>query len=213
MKLYLNDTSPFSRVVVCMALLTKIKDIELIWVDPWSTPENLIKVNPFSTIPALALNDDTIVTESLCICDYLLDTAQQSSNNNNICKGNISLLGSGKTLMEIAFRTTAINRFCGQENELVNRGNAAISRSLNYLEAMIINNSAYNLDSNDFASLYAIVALEYVTFRHSEIFKLQSLRGLEFKIKSSPHRRVLDVISLDCLATKPSYDFLYHKLY
>ena len=51
MKLYLNDTSPFSRAVVATAYLCNAP-LELEWVDPWQTPQALVTINPFSTIPA-----------------------------------------------------------------------------------------------------------------------------------------------------------------
>lgn len=50
MKLYLNDTSPFSRVALATALLTNVQEFELVWVDPWSSPTELLQVNPFSMI-------------------------------------------------------------------------------------------------------------------------------------------------------------------
>lgn len=75
MKLYLNDTSPFSRVVLATALLCDCRQLTLEWVDPWQSPETLRRVNPFCMIPTLELEEGTALTESLSICQYLIQTS------------------------------------------------------------------------------------------------------------------------------------------
>ncbi|MDN3685249.1 YbfB/YjiJ family MFS transporter [Vibrio sinaloensis] len=78
MKLYLNDTSPFSRVAVAAAALTGCEQLQLHWIDPWQSPAKLVDLNPLSLIPTLELDEHIALTESLCICQYLICNGDNS---------------------------------------------------------------------------------------------------------------------------------------
>lgn len=129
MKLFLNDTSPFSRVVLATAALAKPEQLKLEWVDPWQSPEKLKQVNPFCTIPVLELDDGTALVESLCICQYLIETYQPKGVSLASAKRprDIYLMGLAKTLMELSFRTVALSRFTANDNALIGRGTKALS--------------------------------------------------------------------------------------
>src|ERR1700730_5815518 len=65
MKLYLNNASPYARLVLVVAHEKGLaKDLELVWTDPWASEEKLLAVTPFSKVPALIADDGLTLIES-----------------------------------------------------------------------------------------------------------------------------------------------------
>ena len=69
MKLYTNPASPFGRKcqVIARELGIKLEEINL---SPFQDP-NMRKVNPLGKIPALQLDDGSVLFDSPVICEYL----------------------------------------------------------------------------------------------------------------------------------------------
>ena len=215
MKLYLNDTSPFSRAVLAILGLVQPSALELEWVDPWQSPNNLKKVNPFCTIPVLELDDGTALVESLSICQYLCEAYQVD----NLKALNLSepsemrVLGLAKTLMELSFRTAVLPRFTEVENELVGRGAKAIERCLAQIEeepAFLL-----GLDSVqgsrapcNLATLYLHVALDYVEYRHNAAFSDYAGPNIRAFLANSPFAPLLQAMTPEQLASKPKFSEL-----
>ncbi|MEZ9336348.1 glutathione S-transferase family protein [Vibrio splendidus] len=210
MQLYLNETSPFSRVVAATALLSCCSPLSFVWVDPWSSPANLKNVNPFCLIPALKLEDKTALTESLCICQYLIETYQpQTLRQVTLSRANeMQHLGTAKTLMEIAFRTAALTRYADSDNVLVQRGQEGIVAALVQLDQEIKQQGLESLLNDNLATLYLHVALDYVQFRHAELFDEVNSRNITDFLHISPFTDVLTHISIESLANKPDYQTL-----
>ncbi|MDR2244911.1 MAG: glutathione S-transferase N-terminal domain-containing protein [Burkholderiales bacterium] len=114
MQLYLNDTSPFARLVLVTALETGIEDIQLHWIDPWESPDSLTEVNPFSTVPTLTLESGQAIFESLFICQYLLGRCQKNTAVKWCDVDDLHRFSIGKTLMEMSFRSVVLQRFVAQ---------------------------------------------------------------------------------------------------
>ncbi|WP_286298079.1 glutathione S-transferase N-terminal domain-containing protein [Vibrio apostichopi] len=205
MKLYLNDTSPFSRAVLATAYLCNAP-LELEWVDPWQTPQALVTINPFSTIPVLETSDGIALTESLMICEFLLQTYPTTTLT--ITKANdakrMSLLGMSKTLMEVAFRCAALSRFGAEQNVLTVRGKEGIQKSVQSLIEQL-NNTTHDLLQPDFSTLYLHVALDYVLFRHASLLSTREIDTLSTALQHSPFKETLATLSLDSLSNKPNY--------
>lgn len=70
MKLYNNNLSPFSARC---RLLIYIKGLDIGFVDPFAdmAPEAWKALTPLGKVPALALDDGTVLPESETICEYL----------------------------------------------------------------------------------------------------------------------------------------------
>ncbi len=219
MKLYLNDTSPFSRAVLAILGLIQPSALELEWVDPWQSPNNLKKVNPFCTIPVLELDDGTALMESLSICQYLCGAYQVD----NLKALNLSepsemrVLGLAKTLMELSFRTAVLPRFTEVENELISRGSKAIERCLTQIEeepALLLGFDPVH-DSRapcNLATLYLHVALDYVAFRHNATFSAHAGPNIRAFLANSPFASLLQAISPEQLASKPKFSDLILSL-
>ena len=71
MKLYSNTASPFARKcrVVAHELGLKLEEIRTLPVQD----ENFRRINPLGKIPALVLDDGTVLIDSPVICEYLND--------------------------------------------------------------------------------------------------------------------------------------------
>ncbi|MFA0553125.1 glutathione S-transferase family protein [Vibrio lentus] len=204
MKLYLNDTSPFSRAVLATAYLCDAP-LKLEWIDPWQTPLALVTINPFSTIPVLETHEGIALTESLMICEFLLQahpTKTLTATNTSDSK-RMSLLGMSKTLMEVAFRCAALSRFEAEQNVLTVRGKEGIKRSVQSLIEQL--NNTHDLLQPDFSTLYLHVALDYVLFRHASLLSVREVDTLSTALQSSPFTDTLAKLSLEALSNKPSY--------
>ncbi len=210
MKLYLNDTSPFSRVVVASALLSGCTTLTFEWVDPWRSPENLKALNPFCLIPTLELDDGTVLTESLCICQHLIEIYQpkQVRNIDLYSPDEVNQLGFAKTAMEIAFRTAAMTRFVTADNELLLRGQEGIKLAMLDLNQKLEKQGLAKWLDTNLASLYLQVALDYVFFRHSDLLVDYDLSNIEEFLHLSPYKKLLSTISVESLAQKPNFSQL-----
>ncbi|UWZ98696.1 glutathione S-transferase family protein [Vibrio splendidus] len=204
MKLYLNDTSPFSRAVLATAYLCDAP-IVLEWIDPWQTPNTLVTINPFSTIPVLETSDEVALTESFTICEFLMHAyptdklaATKASDTQRM-----SLLGVSKTLMEVAFRCAALSRFEAEKNVLTIRGKEGITRSVKALIGQLSNND--DLLEPDFSTLYLHVALDYVLFRHANLLSAEERDILTTALHNSPFKDTLAKLSLELLSKKLNY--------
>ncbi len=210
MKLYLNDTSPFSRVVVASALLSGCKTLTFKWVDPWSSPDSLRDLNPFCLIPTLEQDDGTVLTESMCICQHLIETNQpkQIRNIDLNSPDEVSQLGFAKTTMEIAFRTAALARFVAADNELLLRGKEGIKRAMLDLNNKLEKQGSAKWIDTSLANLYLHVALDYVLFRHSDVLVGYELLNIEEFLRLSPYKQLLSTISIESLAQQPNFSQL-----
>ena len=85
MKLYTSTTSPYARMVMLAALARGMDELQLAYVDPWTTPAELTAINPLSQVPTLIADNGTIITNSPLILDYLFDHpfrgAQQAASS------------------------------------------------------------------------------------------------------------------------------------
>jgi glutathione S-transferase len=72
MKLFFNKPSPYARKVRVVAHEKALTDrLEMVEVDPWSDPPELLAANPLAKVPALLTDDGTLITESTALGAYL----------------------------------------------------------------------------------------------------------------------------------------------
>lgn len=177
MRLYINDTSPFSRLVLVTALEIGISDMDLAWIDPWASPEELLALNPFSTIPALDIGNGPGLYDSLLICEYLIantDRAHSLTLTDYRHRATLQQFALGKNLMELAFRKVIMERFSATSNNnvLLERANAALVRALDSLDAIVEQSESQPVRPS-LPDLCLAVALAYVQFRLNDLFAAQ----------------------------------------
>lgn len=140
MKLYLNKTSPYARLVRVVAHEKGLAArVEPVWTDPWTSPAELLDVNPFAKVPALLTDDGQAIFESACICDYLDGIGNGRRLLPPQGPGRTPVLGKygiGRGLIDAAFGVTIERRFLGKDvnSELVERWLAALGRAAAVLE-------------------------------------------------------------------------------
>jgi glutathione S-transferase len=172
MKLYLNKTSPYARLVLVVAHEKTLADrIECVWTDPWASPAGLLTVNAFAKVPVLVTDTGESLCESGCICDYL----DEAGSGRRLMPRELTVrlpvlrkCGLGRGLIDVAFGVTIQRRFASSESKpvLANRWLAAVQRALGVLarDAELFRSG----DAPDLGDFALAVGLSYVEFRLPE---------------------------------------------
>jgi glutathione S-transferase len=165
MKLFLNATSPYARLIHVLLLETGLDArTDLVLVDPWNAGDALLAANPAAKIPALSLDDGTHLIESACIADYLI---QQSGRRelSPLAHGDapqrLEILGLGRAAIDCAFGAVIQDRFV-PGSPLSPRWLGTLPRIAERLDALYARRAAGEPDLGD---LTVAVAFEYVAFR------------------------------------------------
>ncbi len=182
MKLYLNKTSPYARLVMVVIHEKGLaRKVELAWTDPWASAAELLAVNPFSRVPALLTDDGLPIVDSNGICDYLDEIGgglRLIPPNGSDRARTLRKYGLGRGLIDTAFGVTIERRFHGTGGELAlaDRWLAAIARALDAFEGdRELLNSNGTVDLGDLA---IGVGLSYAEFRLPEVKWRSSLPKL-----------------------------------
>lgn len=173
MKLYLNKTSPYARLVMVVlhekALIDKV---DFVWTDPWASPTELVAVNPLAKVPALVTDEGQSIVESGCICDYLDHLGAGQPLLPAALPSRLSVLrkyGLGRGLIDVAFGVTIDRRFFprDQKSVLAERWLQAVNLSIRTMErdAPLTPEGA----PPDMGDLAIAVGLSYVAFRLPEV--------------------------------------------
>jgi glutathione S-transferase len=68
MKLFYNRPSPYARKVLVFIHEKKLADaVDLVAVDPWTDPPELLAATPLAKVPALLTEDRLLIVESTAI--------------------------------------------------------------------------------------------------------------------------------------------------
>ncbi len=161
MKLYLNGTSPFARLVRATALELDLRAIEFEWVDPWSDQPALLTVNSLSRVPALQDDNGSPLTETLLILQHLVESAEHDAGLRTKDRRTISELGVTYGMMELAFAFAIHKKHCGGAGTtLQNRRRMCLNHGLQAMETAVIEDARWSL-----ARLCLWVAIDYIRFR------------------------------------------------
>ena len=169
MNLYLNQASPYARLIRILLVETELDtETEMIFVDPWESPDELLMANPASKVPALTLKDGTRLVESACIGDYLIQHSGQSAlspMSHLDAETRLQILGLGRAALDCSFGSVIQQRFA-PDSPLIGRWLATLPRIAGALEELY----ARRLSTDaDLADLTVAVAFEYIDFRLPEI--------------------------------------------
>lgn len=173
MKLYLNKTSPYARLVMIVAHEKGLAArIEPVWVDPWANPPELLAVSAFSKVPVLVADSGIVLTESGCICDYLdvLGTGPRLLSDTMADRvKTLRKCGLGRGLIDCAFGVTIERRFAegSQQSGLASRWLASVSRAI--VDVASSHDLSLESKSPDLGDLAIAVGLSYTLFRLPEV--------------------------------------------
>ncbi|BDY05403.1 glutathione S-transferase [Ferrimonas sp. YFM] len=170
MKLFLNTTSPYARLVRIIAIEKGIEShIQLVWSDPWENEPKLLSFNPIGKVPTLITQEGTPIFETLLIVHYLNDCVP----NNELIPSKAQayhLIGHGLGLIDTAFALVSSRRFDhpnAKDTFLDKRRITALQRTLHQLEI----NAEQLLQPGraKMGELAIAVAIDYIRFRLNEI--------------------------------------------
>lgn len=172
MKLYLNKTSPYARLVMIVAHeKALVQGIECVWTDPWASPAELLAVSPCAKVPVLVTDGGEALVESGCICDYLDGIGGGRRLMPRELPARLPALrkyGLGRGLIDVAFGVTIQRRFAAPDARpvLAERWLAAVTRVVDVLERdATLQRGA---EAPDLGDLALVVGLDYVGFRLPE---------------------------------------------
>jgi glutathione S-transferase len=166
-QLFINNASPYSRVVRIVTLEKGLSDeVQLVWSDPWSNEPALMASNPASRVPALVTQEGVSITESLMIAYYLdsLSNHVRLLSQENLPHA-LHLIGLGQGLMEAAFNNVIVKRFegaAGNDTFFGRRREEVIRRTLIALDADVREGPQ---DLFTLGEIVVGVALAYIDFR------------------------------------------------
>ena len=172
MKLYLNKTSPYARLVLATAYEAGlVSQIETVWTEPWDDNAELLAVNPLSKVPALITDSGVALIESALICDHLVTLSGSDRllpRQGALRESVLERLGLGRAVIDCAFGSVIQRRFNdGADTGLSKRWLKAIPRAVTVLEKIATKRSLPA--EPDLADVAVTVALDYVDFRLPEI--------------------------------------------
>jgi len=172
MKLYLNDASPYARLVRALLVETGLDaETQMTFVDPWQSPNELLVANPAAKVPALTLDDGTRLAESSCIGDYLImrsgraALAPLSPPSRADAAKRLQILGLGRAAIDCSFGAV-VQRRHAPGSPLIERWLQALPRIAEALDKLHAEGTPADVD---LADLTVAVAFEYVDFRLPEI--------------------------------------------
>ena len=202
MRLYVSPTSPYARLACVMCLEARLEKLEIVILDPWQNPPELLEHNPAGRVPALVLDSSDeggaqTITESLLIADF---AAQRSGDAERlwfqsdaqrqlggICLGIIDaaaaimagrMVTSG-SVSETAFDSSPVGR----------RRQDAIHRTLDGLEHSITEQRDVLLAQPGIAAFLPVIVVEYLQMRFGDAFdsaKRPHLSALVSALKDRP---------------------------
>ncbi len=192
MNLYLNQASPYARLIRVLLVETGLdNETELIFVDPWESPDELLIASPASKVPALTLKDGTRLIESACIGDYLIRRSGQSAlspMSHLDAETRLQILGLGRAAIDCSFGSVIQQRFV-PDSPLIERWLATLPRIAGALEELYARRKSTDAD---LAGLTVAVAFEYIDFRLPEIQWQNQAPHLAERVSSLGQRTSLE---------------------
>lgn len=172
MKLFLNKTSPYARLVLATVHETGLMDrLQTVWMEPWEDPPELLAVNPLAKVPVLLTDEGVALIESGGICDYLITLAQRNDllpTRLQARRDTLQRLGLGRATIDCAFNVVIQRRFNdGADTLLSQRWRRALPRAAAALED--ISSARLSVRQVDLGDLAIAVAFAYIDFRLPEV--------------------------------------------
>lgn len=172
MKLYLNTTSPYARLVWIMTMEVGLAErVDLEWVEPWNDAPGLLAVNPLAKVPVLVTDDGTALIESGGICDYLVTLTRREdlmASGVSARTDTLRRLGLARATIDCAFGAVIQCRFSnGETTALAQRWLNALPRAAAALDRLC--SARLDIRDPDLGDLATGVAFEYVAFRLPDV--------------------------------------------
>jgi len=180
MRLYVSPTSPYARLACVMCLEARLEGLEIVILDPWKNPPELLEHNPAGRVPALVLDKDQprAITESLLIADFAVRNAGETDRLwfksdaehqlGGICFG---IIDAAAAIMAGRMVTSgSVNDTAFDSAPVALRRQVAIRRSLDRLERMLAEQSEALVARPGIAAFLTVIVVEYLQMRFGSAF-------------------------------------------
>jgi glutathione S-transferase len=169
MKLYINTTSPFVRLVRLAIAEKGLTDrVETEIVDPWADPKPFLDANPAGRVPVLVLDDGTVISEAFLILRYLDDLVPEPS-----------VWPSGELARTLSLAAPALGAMEAATSIIIGRKSSATfdSDMVGSKRHRTMRTGLARLDAAlprefddrpDIANFAAITAVDYIVFRFTD---------------------------------------------
>lgn len=202
MRLYVSPTSPYARLACVMCLEARLEGLEIVILDPWQNPPELLEHNPAGRVPALVLGprDESgrqTITESLLIADFaarrsgdaerLWFQTDAQRQLGGICLGIIdaaAAIMAGRMVTSGSVGDTAFD-----SSPVARRRQDAMHRSLDWLEQLILEQRDALLSRPGIAAFLPVIVVEYLQMRFGDAFdsaERANLSALVAALKDRP---------------------------
>lgn len=165
-RLFHAPASPFARKCRVVIRERGIAGIEETAVDALTSPDDLIKANPLSQIPALALDDGSSLFDSAVICAFLdtLGTGPILSPATDFPLLRRQAAGDGIGELAVKLRYEQMRREGEKSPGAQKRWRAGITRALDEAEAEDRPDGRF-----DIGEIALVCALGYLDLRHDDM--------------------------------------------
>ena len=183
MRLYVSPTSPYARLACVMCLEASLQGLEIVILDPWQNPPELLEHNPACRVPALVLEDGDgdgplAITESLLIADFAVRRTGQTERLwfqndaqhqlGGICLG---IIDAAAAIMAGRMVTSgSVNETAFDSTAIAGRRQAAIFRSLDRLEQLLAAQGDALMARPGIAAFLPVIVVEYLQMRFGDAF-------------------------------------------
>ena len=167
MRLIYTNASPYARKARIVALEDGI-DLELIWHHPTAEGSKVPDFNPLGKVPALILDDGTLIIDSPVICEFLdqherTPSLVPAAGPERMRVKTLEAIADG--IMDVTVASVLETRRDPSERSpyWLTRWEEAIRRALPLLERQLLADESFNL-----GTIASISALHYLDFRFPE---------------------------------------------
>ena len=183
MKLYVSPTSPYARLACVMCLEARLQELEVVILDPWQNPPELLEHNPACRVPALVLDAGDgdapqAITESFLIADFAVRRAGETERLwfknaaqhqvGGICLG---VIDAAAAIMAGRMVTSgSVNDTAFDSSSVAGRRQAAIQRSLDRLEQLLADQGEALMARPGIAAFLPVIVVEYLQMRFGNAF-------------------------------------------
>ena len=177
MKLLMNTTSPYARIVR-IGLLEKDVEAEMQLVNPWGDTPELLAANSAGRVPTLITDDGLALTESLLILHWLESTRPSPSLLGTDPTAELARAGVAMGVIDAAVHIMIGRVISGVSFDAAPVGlrrRRSIVDGLKRLDAALAGPDA---DAPAVSAITAITALDYVRFRFVDVDWLPAFPNL-----------------------------------
>ncbi|MFP5074750.1 glutathione S-transferase N-terminal domain-containing protein [Neisseria sp. WLZKY-1] len=193
MKLYTSTTSPYSRAILLAALAQGDLDgLQLVYADPWATPDELTAVNPLSQVPALITGEGTVICGTAYVADFLLGHPLQNA-------AQAAVAGYAQALLDQVVKAFSLAKFLPQdqaEHPHIPRAREAVVRGLEHAPQL-------DAQCSGFDRHLLAMAFSYAELRHPTLFPHLS-EANRAAFAEYQQRRDVQAVSIEALERKPA---------